>query len=96
MFVSLMYPMRSIKYVVLNKGGKELTFVTYGPFGINQLIRIGLENVSCTSTRQNCPAWMGLKLKGQPWFFLIDMRGDFRNTQLFDATAGLQRAWKSK
>lgn len=96
LFGSIMYPLRSIKYIVLNKGGKAVTFVTYGPFGLKRLLTTNLENVSCTSTRQNSPSSIAVKLKGQPWFYLIDMRGEFMNPQLFDATAGLQRLWVNK
>lgn len=92
--VSWMYTLRSVRYLILNKGGEKCTIVSYTPFGQNRLMTLGLENTSCTSSRHNAPSYIPLKVKGYFLYYLLDMKGEFRNPKLFDYTVGLRRNFK--
>ncbi|XP_059061663.1 transmembrane protein 223 isoform X2 [Achroia grisella] len=88
-----MYTLKSVRFLILNKGGRHLTFVTYSPFGRNRIIKIPIENVCCKENRSNARVQLPLKVKNQWMHFMLDMRGEFRNPLLFDSTAGLMRRW---
>ncbi|XP_075978792.1 transmembrane protein 223 [Anticarsia gemmatalis] len=88
-----MYTLRSVRYLVLNKGGKHLTFITYSPFGKNRLMKVPLENVCCKETRTAAKVQLPLKIKNRWMHYMLDMRGEFKNGLLFDCTAGLKRTW---
>lgn len=89
--ISWMYTLRSVRYLVLHKGGTKVSFVTYGPLGKNRITTVGLENVCCKETRTNATSQLPLKVKNHYLHYILDMRGEFRNTALFDYTAGLKR-----
>lgn len=88
-----MVTLRSVRYLVLKKGGKEITLVTYSPFGKNRLMTVPLENVCCKEARTGARVQLPLKVKNKMMHFMLDMRGEFKNGKLFDATAGLSRKW---
>ncbi|KAG8229106.1 hypothetical protein J437_LFUL009575 [Ladona fulva] len=88
---SWMFTLKSVRYLVLRKGGKEVTFVTYGPFGKNRMLTVGLENVSCEESRKSATTQVPIKVKGHLLYYMLDMRGEFKNGKLFDVTAGMKR-----
>lgn len=82
-----------MKYLILRKGGKDVTVVTYTPFGENRMFTLGLENINCKETRQATRSQLPIKIKNHWFHYIVDMKGEFRNTTLFDHTVGLRRAW---
>lgn len=92
--ISWMYTLRSVRYLVLHKGGKKVSFVTYGPFGNNRILTVGLENVSCKEMRSAATVQLPVKVRNQYLHYILDMRGEFKNPMLFDHTAGLKRRFR--
>ncbi|XP_026733806.1 transmembrane protein 223 [Trichoplusia ni] len=88
-----MYTLRSVRYLILNKGGKKLTFVTYTPFGKNRIMTVPMENVCCKEARNIARVQLPMKIKNRWMHYMLDMRGEFKNPLLFDCTAGLMRKW---
>ncbi|KOB77739.1 Uncharacterized protein OBRU01_03614 [Operophtera brumata] len=86
-----MYTLRSVRFLILNKGGRNVTFVTYTPFGKNRLMTVPVENVCCKESRNIARVQLPLKVKNTMMHFMLDMRGEFKNPILFDCTAGLSR-----
>lgn len=91
--ISWMYTLRSIRYLILRKGGDKVTLVTYTPFGENRLLTVDLSNVCCKETRMATRSQLPLKVKNHKLHYILDMKGEFKNPQLFDYTAGLKRTW---
>ncbi|KAJ8948822.1 hypothetical protein NQ318_013474 [Aromia moschata] len=91
--VTWMYSLRSVKYLILRKGGKEVTIVTYSPTGSNRMFTLGLQNVSCKESRTTAKSQLPIKVKGHYLHYILDMRGEFTNPSLFDNTTGLRRNW---
>lgn len=89
-----MYTLRSVRYLILRKGGGEVTLVTYGPFGKNRMMTVPLSNISCKEMRTHTRSSLPLKVKGHYLHYILDMKGEFRNAALFDSTAGLKRNLK--
>ncbi|XP_013146772.1 PREDICTED: transmembrane protein 223 [Papilio polytes] len=88
-----MYTLKSVRYLILNKGGQHLTFVTYGPFGKNRMMKVPVENVCCKENRTMAKVQLPIKVKSTMMHYMLDMRGEFKNPLLFDSTAGLSRKW---
>ncbi|KAJ0178116.1 hypothetical protein K1T71_005939 [Dendrolimus kikuchii] len=86
-----MYTLRSVRYLILNKGGKHITFVTYTPFGQNRMMTVPLENMCCKEKRTMATVQLPIKVKNKTMHYMLDMRGEFKNPILFDSTAGLFR-----
>ncbi|KAJ8915855.1 hypothetical protein NQ315_004669 [Exocentrus adspersus] len=93
LLVTWMYSLKSVKYLILRKGGNEVTIVTYTPTGGNRMFTLGLQNLSCKESRLNAKSQLPIKVKGHYLHYLMDMRGEFTNPTLFDQTAGLRRNW---
>lgn len=89
-----MYTLRSVRYLILRKGGGEVTLVTYGPFGKNRMITVPLRDISCTEMRNRTKTSLPLKVKNRYFHYVLDMKGEFKNAALFDSTAGLRRNLK--
>ncbi|KAF5292883.1 hypothetical protein FQR65_LT11135 [Abscondita terminalis] len=92
--ISWLYTLRSVRYLVLRKGGSQVTFVTYTPIGANRMMTVGLENVSCQESRGLAKSQLPIKIKNRFLYYLLDMKGEFKNSALFDHTAGLKRVFK--
>ncbi|XP_057365829.1 transmembrane protein 223-like isoform X2 [Daphnia carinata] len=88
---SWMFSLKSIKNIVLRKGGKDITIITYAPFNKIRYVETPLRNVSATQSRSRAPVSLPVKVKGYMGYFVIDMKGEFKNPTLFDATVGLKR-----
>lgn len=90
-FCAWMYTLRSVRYLILRKGGKAISFVTYTPFGQNRIMDVPLEKISAKQSRSLAKVHFPIKVKNKMFHYILDMRGEFRNARLFDATAGLKR-----
>ncbi|CAG9794049.1 unnamed protein product [Diatraea saccharalis] len=88
-----MYTLKSVRFLILHKGGKHLSFVTYTPFGKNRIMKVPVENICCKENRANARVQLPLKVKNTWMHYMLDMRGEFKNPLLFDCTAGLARKW---
>nr|CAG4650651.1 EOG090X0JX7 [Sida crystallina] len=91
---SWLYALKSVQTVVLRKGGQMVTFITHGPFNKLRYLDAPLNQVSAAQSRSGAAVNLPVKVKGHMGFLLIDMRGQFHNTVLFDATVGLKRMMK--
>lgn len=92
--VAWAFTLRSVRYLVLRKGGNEVTFVTYTPFGKNRMVTVPLTDINCKQTRASAQSQLPIKIKQHYFHYILDMKGEFRNTSLFDHTAGLKRNWR--
>lgn len=92
--ISWMFTLRSVRYLVLRKGGADITIVTYGPFGYNRMLTVSLQDISCKEMRTAARSQLPMKVRKHYLHYILDMKGEFRNTALFDNTAGLRRQWK--
>ncbi|KAJ9575915.1 hypothetical protein L9F63_007227 [Diploptera punctata] len=91
--VAWLFTLRSVRYLILRKGGDQVTLVTYTPFGKNRMLTVDVNKVSSQETRHNARVQLPIKVKGHHLFYVLDMRGEFSNPKLFDSTAGLRRTW---
>ncbi|KAK4297566.1 hypothetical protein Pmani_030019 [Petrolisthes manimaculis] len=91
--MSWMYTIRCVRYLVLLRGGRQLAFITFTPFGRTRQITVPLEKVSAVQSRMSVKTHLPLKVQGKSLHYLLDMRGKFTNTKLFDYSAGLKRSW---
>ncbi|XP_055917704.1 transmembrane protein 223 [Eupeodes corollae] len=89
--VAWMYTLRSVRFLVLRKGGTQLSFVTYGPFNKNRIITVPMNCVSAMESRGTARVQLPIKIKNKSFYYVLDMRGEFKNTKLFDYSAGLSR-----
>lgn len=55
------------------------------------MMNVPVNCISAQESRQNAKVTLPLKLKGARMYYMLDMRGEFLNTQLFDHTVGLKR-----
>ncbi|OWR53942.1 hypothetical protein KGM_212935 [Danaus plexippus plexippus] len=88
-----LYTLKSVRYLILNKGGRHLTFITYGPFGKNRIMKVPVECVCSKESRKIARVQLPIKVKNTMMHYMLDMRGEFKNPMLFDSTAGLKRTW---
>lgn len=89
-----MYTLRSVKYIILRKGGKQVTIVTHSPFGENRMLTLGLENLNCKQMRIEAKNYLPIKVRGRLMHYMLDMQGEFKHPELFDSTCGLARRFK--
>lgn len=64
--------------------------VTYTPFGKNRIIDVPLNCISAEASR-DARSTLPLKVKNKSLYYVLDMRGEFKNTKLYDYTVGLKR-----
>ncbi|XP_076321770.1 transmembrane protein 223 [Tachypleus tridentatus] len=89
-----LYTLRSVRYLILLRGGEVARLVTYTPFGGNRIIDVSLRDLSCQQARDQATSFLSLKVRNRWMFFLVDKRGTFLNPKLFDSTVGLYRTLK--
>ncbi|XP_041099271.1 transmembrane protein 223 [Polyodon spathula] len=82
---------RSVSRVLLHRGGQEVTFTTYYPFGGTSSFSAPLRHVSCVAHRAEAPSMIPVRVKGHAFYFLLDKQGRFHNARLFDVTVGAYR-----
>ncbi|XP_055343190.1 transmembrane protein 223-like [Paramacrobiotus metropolitanus] len=92
--LGFLYALRSVAMLVLRKGGQQVTVMTYAPFGFTRSFTVPIDNMTAKQGRQGVRAFLSLKIRGRPLYFLMDMSGTFHNPALFDVTAGLHRSWR--
>ncbi|EZA56326.1 hypothetical protein X777_02945 [Ooceraea biroi] len=76
---------RTLKYIILNKGGETLTFITHHMFKRKSTINnLPVRSVSSTKHRTDDGTYISLKVKNRPFYFLVEKTGTFVNPKLFD------------
>ncbi|CAN8000398.1 unnamed protein product [Ixodes hexagonus] len=88
------YMLRSVRSVVLLKGGQSVYIQTYAPFRTLRGFQVPLEHLNCLHSRGQKSAYISLKVKGRWFYFMLDQKGLFPHPQLFDQTVGLSRILK--
>lgn len=91
LFVSFMFTLRSVRYIVALKNGKDISLVTYTPFGENRIINVPISCISAQESRRSSSVYLPLKVKNKAFYYILDMKGEFKNTKLFDNTIALDR-----
>jgi len=79
---------RSVKYIILNKGGKTLSITTYQMQKKKSSINIPIGMAKCTSHRTEEGLHVSLKVKNKSLYYLVDKSGTFVNPKLFDHVMG--------
>lgn len=87
------FTLRSVRFLVLRKGGNAVSIVTYTPFGQNRIMNVPTNCVSAAESRHVAKATLPLKVKDKSLYYVLDMRGEFKNAALFDQTVGMSRKW---
>lgn len=90
-----MFTLRSVRYLILRKGGKQISLITYTPFGENRILTVDLSDISCKESRSAATSQLPIKVKKHYLHYVLDMKGEFKNPKLFDYTAGLKRTFSS-
>ncbi|NWV30628.1 TM223 protein, partial [Grantiella picta] len=88
-----LFPLRSVRRVTLLRGGTEVTIATHGPLGLGRgrTLTVPLRHVSGRAHRAEVAAAIPIKVKGHPFFFLLDKGGQLSDPLLFDVTVGAFR-----
>ncbi|NWW04415.1 TM223 protein, partial [Oreocharis arfaki] len=86
-------PLRSVRRVTLLRGGTAVTISTHGPLGLGrgETLTVPLRHVSGRAHRAEVAAAIPIKVKGRPFFFLLDKGGQLSDPRLFDVTVGALR-----
>ncbi|NXM85404.1 TM223 protein, partial [Oenanthe oenanthe] len=85
-------PLRSVRRVTLLRGGSEVRIGTHGPLGLGRRsLTVPLRDVSGRAHRSEVAAAIPIKVKGFPFFFLLDKGGQLSDPRLFDLTVGAFR-----
>ncbi|RMB90478.1 hypothetical protein DUI87_33079 [Hirundo rustica rustica] len=85
-------PLRSVSRVTLLRGGSAVTIGTPGPLGLGRRsLTVPLRDVSGRAHRLEVRAAVPIKVRGRPFFFLLDKNGSFSDPRLFDITVGALR-----
>lgn len=90
-FICWTFTLRSVRYVVALKNGKDISLVTYTPFGKNRILNVPINCVSAHDSRRTAKVYLPLKVKNKSLFYILDMKGEFKNTKLFDNSIGVSR-----
>ncbi|NXQ27813.1 TM223 protein, partial [Alaudala cheleensis] len=85
-------PQRSVHRVTLLRGGTAVTIGTHGPLGLGRRsLTVPLRDVSGRAHRAEVAAAIPIKVRGRPFFFLLDKGGHLSEPRLFDVTVGAFR-----
>lgn len=90
-FVTWTFTLRSVRYLIALKNGKDVSIVTYTPFGKNRILNVPIKCISAQESRSTANVYLPLKVKNTSFFYILDMKGEFKNTRMFDQAIGLSR-----
>ncbi|KAG5328476.1 TM223 protein, partial [Acromyrmex charruanus] len=80
---------RSIKYIILNKGGETLSIITYHMQKKKSKLNLPVGMVKCTADRPDGRGtYLPLKIKNRSFYYLVNRNGTFVNSKLFDHAMG--------
>jgi len=80
-----------VRFLILNKSGTDVSFVTFTPFGGNRIMTVPLRNVSAVESRSTANTYLPMRVKNKNFYYILDMKGEFQNTRIFDYTIALKR-----
>lgn len=83
--------LRNVRYLILRKGGTNVSFVTYGPFGTNRIVDVPLSCVSAVQSREAASSSLPLKVRDKKFHYILDKQGEFTNPQIFDHIINVKR-----
>lgn len=86
-----MYTLQTVKYLILRKGGKTVSIVTYRPLGNNGILNVPLHCIKALEFRQNAGIILPFKVKNKFFWYMLDTRGNFTNKELFDHVVNVRR-----
>lgn len=89
--VSWMFTLKSVRYLILRKGGNTVSFVTYGPFGTNRILDVPLRCVTALQSRGAVASYLPLKIKGRTIYYILDKKGEYTNPEIFDHVINVRR-----
>ncbi|NXM51929.1 TM223 protein, partial [Illadopsis cleaveri] len=85
-------PLRWVSRLTLLRGGSAVTVDTPGPLGWGRRsLTVPLRDVSGRAHRNEVAVTVPIKVRGRPFYFLLDKRGQLRHPRLFDVTVGAFR-----
>ncbi|XP_078594246.1 transmembrane protein 223-like [Branchiostoma floridae x Branchiostoma japonicum] len=91
-FLCFVFPLRAVNRVVLQRGGQNVRFLTYAPFGLTRAFTVPLAHVSAAQGRGGTPLTDSCEGQGSiVSFTCLTSRGKISNTRLFDFTIGVSR-----
>lgn len=85
------FTLRSVRYLVLRKGGNKVSFVTYGPFGTNHIMDVPLRCVTAVQSRDMSTGALPIKVKDRTFYYMLDNRGVYTNPDIFDHVVNVKR-----
>ncbi|XP_058835535.1 transmembrane protein 223 [Topomyia yanbarensis] len=85
------FTLRSVRFLILRKGGQKVSVVTYTPFGKNRIMDVPLNCISAQESREAARVTIPIKIKNRSLFYVVDKKGEFTNTRLYDYTVGMKR-----
>ncbi|KXJ84186.1 hypothetical protein RP20_CCG018910 [Aedes albopictus] len=94
LFTAWMFTLRSVRFLILRKGGEKVSVVTYGPFGKNRIMEVPVNCISAQESREAARVTIPIKIKNRSFFYVVDKKGEFTNARLYDYTVGMRRNWK--
>lgn len=89
-----LYPSRMVSSIYLLRGGRMISWTTYGLLGRLRVKKYPLKHISCESDPSSTDRYMQFKVKGKYLHFLVDKKkGKFYNDRIFKGSVGLRRVW---
>ncbi|XP_076247353.1 transmembrane protein 223 [Calliopsis andreniformis] len=85
---------RFIKYIILHKGGKDVTIVTSHLFKNQIYFTVPVEQVQASCAQKEAKSYLPLKIQHRNFYYLIDNEGTFLNESLFNSTICTSKYWK--
>ncbi|XP_043261681.1 transmembrane protein 223 [Colletes gigas] len=85
---------RFIKYIILNRGGKNVSLITYHLFKKEALLTLPVNMVKSSMSRQEAKQYLPLKVCDKLFFYLMDLEGTMLNEKLFDNTIGYDKVFQ--
>lgn len=97
-FMVAIFAMRNIRRMALLKGGEKVNLQTWLPIPLKDYSHemiLPVKDISALNTRHSGGPFVRLKLKGFPFYFLMDKKnGEFTQPLIFDKTIAYERKFK--
>lgn len=92
---AFLFTLRSVRYLVLLKGGQFVRVITYAPVGARR-ITIPLSYISGQQALSKDKPYYPFKIKGYWFNFLADMNGELLEQKIFQNTIAISRNLKNR
>ena len=87
---SLYIPHRTVRSIILNRGGKSVDITTYA-VSSSPTFKCSLDDLTTTTSRKGKGKYMPIKNKSTKFNYLVNRSGEFPQIKLFDHTVGVKR-----